>query len=281
MRQVAPPAVDDEQVYDQIAAAKHKVRRASLKAARTVVLGAYDDYAAAAPDVADLPDIAFNQLQKAALIHAYSVETKPFAKLRERLTEPVILVRCPFCSLSEASTLDHYLPKELHPQFAVYSRNLVPCCSQCNTRKSELVLDDAKNVRLFLHPYFDAVPPERFITLQVTILPSALALNFRMHRPPGMQLHIFQQLESHFRLLWLADRYRKMSLEYLRSERRALGRFYGPQSDAARVAAELTQEAEDWENDFGPNHWRAILCRTLAADAAFCDGGFTVLNDIQ
>lgn len=281
MRQVAPPAVDDGQVYDQIAAAKRQPRRARLQAARAVVLSAYGDYAAAVPEVAHLPAIALSDPQKKALIHAYSIETKPVAKLRERLTEPVVLARCPFCGLGEASTLDHYLPKELHPQFAVYSRNLVPCCSRCNARKSELVLDETTDVRLFLHPYYDNIPAERFIALQVALLPNALSLKFRLRRPRRMPAQVFQHLESHFKLLRLADRYRKMSLEHLRSERKALGRFYGPQSDASRVAAELTQHADDWEHDFGPNHWRVILYRALAANDAFCDGGFTVLDSIQ
>src|SRR3954464_1818869 len=72
MRQVAPPAVDDEQVFDQIAAAKHEPRRGQLQAARAVVLSAYRDYNAAAPDVSHLPAVALNDLQKNALIHAYS-----------------------------------------------------------------------------------------------------------------------------------------------------------------------------------------------------------------
>jgi hypothetical protein len=281
MRQVAPPAVDDEQVYDQIVAAKRQPRRGRLHAARADILGAYDDYATAAPEVAHLPTLALSDLQRKALIHAYSVETKPFAKLREQLTEPVILARCPFCGLGEASTLDHYLPKELYPQFAIYSRNLVPCCSPCNTRKSELVLDEKTEVRLFLHPYYDPIPAERFIALQTTLMPAALGLNFRLRRPQGMTAQVFQHLESHFKLLRLADRYRKMSLEHLRSERKALGRFYGQKGNAARVAAELTQDADDWEDDFGPNHWRVILYRALAANDEFCDGGFNVLDAIQ
>lgn len=278
---VPVPTLNDEQTFDALAQAKRAPRRGHLRAARAAVLNAYRDYVAAAPNVADLPKVGLDEDQSDALLHAYSVETKPMAGLREKLTEPVILARCPFCGLSETSTLDHYLPKEQHPQFAVFSRNLVPCCSPCNTRKSELVVDEATDVRFFLHPYFDDVPDTSFIQLRVTLLPDALGLSFRVHRPDGMAARVFLHLQSHFRLLRLSDRYRRMSLEHLRERRRALARFYGPARDAGRVAAELRQDADDFESDFGPNHWRAVLYRALANDVAFCDGGFRVLDRIQ
>ncbi len=280
MRQIVLPAVDDEQVYDQVTAAKRQ-SRPYLLSARSTVFDAYDSYATAAPDLAHLPPVVLTKRQQEALIHAYSVETKPFARLREQLADPVILARCPFCGIGETSTLDHYLPKELHPQFAIYSRNLVACCSPCNTRKSDLVLNDATDTRLFLHPYFDLVPNKQFVTVQITLMTDALGLSFRLRRPAGLPTGIFQHLESHFRLLRLADRYRRMSLEHLRSTRKGLERFYGSNCDAVRVAAELNRDADDWEDDFGPNHWRVVLYRALAADVSFCDGGFLVLNRIQ
>jgi len=280
MRQVSTPIIDDAKIYDQVTAAKRQPRRGQLLAARDAVIEAYDNFSASVPDVAHLPAVVLAIEQRRALLHAYRVETKPFARLKRQLTEPVILARCPFCCIGEASTLDHYLPKELHPQFAIYSGNLVPCCSPCNTRKSQLVLDDKTEIRLFLHPYFDPIPDEQFIKLNVSILPNALGLAFRTYQPAGLAEAAYLQLKSHFRLLRLADRYRIMSLEHLRNERRSFRRFYGPHNDTDRVSFELLQNAEDWEEDFGPNHWRVVLYRGLAADIAFCDGGFEVLEQI-
>ena len=42
-----------------------------------------------------------------------------------------------------------------------FSRNLVSCCSTCNVQKGAMVIDDATNIRLVLHPYFDFAPEER------------------------------------------------------------------------------------------------------------------------
>lgn len=281
MRHVPPLVVDDKKVYALVMEAKQPPRQGHLLGARPSVLAAYSAYAQAAPDLAHLPAVALTDAQKEALLHAYSVETKPFVRLRERLTKRIILADCPFCGLSEASTLDHYLPKELHPQFAIYSRNLIPCCASCNTKKNQLVVDEDTDIRLFLHPYFDQVPTEAFVTARVRLRPNAMSLSFSLRRPPDFPNVPFQHLTSHFRLLDLADRYRKKSLGHLRDERVALRRYYGRRQNAAKVAAELTQSAIDLEATSGPNHWRVVLYRTLAAHDAFCDGGFVVLDRIQ
>ena len=96
-----------------------------------------------------------------------------------------------------------------------------------------------------------------------------------------MERRTFLHLRSHFTLLRLADRYRLMSLEHLRDRYPALARFYGPGEDAGRVADELNEDANDFAMNHGPNHWRAVLYRALAADAVFCNGGFEVLRQIQ
>jgi hypothetical protein len=176
MRKIPLLAVDDTEVFDNIAAAKHQPRRGRLQAVRADILAAYHDYEDAAPEVGSLSEDVLTAPQRAALIHAFEVETAPMVKLRGDLLKRVVAARCPFCGLSESATLDHYLPKERNPQFAVFSKNLVPCCSPCNTRKRDKVLDEDTDVRLFVHPYFDDIPATLFMRVDVTLLPDAMML---------------------------------------------------------------------------------------------------------
>lgn len=281
MRHIPALALDDAQIFRDIARSKRPPRRGQLLAVQQMVLAAYQAYTDTAPDVEGLPSISMTTQQAEALVHAYEVETAPMTDLRGRLLGRVVCARCPLCGIGESSTLDHYLPKEIHPEFAIMSRNLVPSCASCNTRKGHLIVDENTNVRLFLHPYYDRVPDIPFVLAEVALLPAALTLSYRVVQPAGMTLETYRQLHSHFSLLRLADRYRLMSLEHLRDRYRALARFYGPEEDAGRVADELNQDAEDLSAEHGPNHWRAVLYRALAADAAFCDGGFNVLTQVQ
>ncbi len=281
MRSAPVLDIDNIEVFDQIRAAKHNPRRGCLTAARPAVIDAYERYLDAKPDVGGLEQAALTDPQKEALIHAFTVETAPMTALRGRILKRVAVARCPFCGISESSTLDHYLPKEHYPEFAVYSPNLVPACSPCNTRKRDKVVDEDTDVRLFVHPHFDEIPADSFLVADVLLAENAISLTFRLCRPAGLAIATFRHLRSHFEQLDLADRYRRMALEHLGGQYRALKRVYGAGEDAERVAVELANSAEDFADRYGENYWLAVLCRALASHEDFCDGGFDALKALQ
>lgn len=278
MRLIPLLVVDATEVFDGIAAAKRDPRQALMQEARTKVLAAYQGYEDAVPEVGGLGHTALTELQKGALRHAFTVETEPMAGLRASLLEPISVARCPFCGISESSTLDHYLPKEQYPEFSVFPKNLVPCCAVCNTRKRDRILDKGTDVRMFLHPYYDEIPDTAFLTVRVRMEAEALILSYRLKRPAGMPLRTFRHLRSHFNELSLADRYRRMGLEYLGGQYAGLRRAYGLDESAERVADKLLEVAGDIEDASGPNYWLAKLHRALADNEEFCDGGFEVVR---
>jgi len=271
--------VNDTALYDDVAAAKRVMHRRLLRTARPVVLTAYQEYSDNAPGLVNMPEPNLTQLQKEALLHAFDVETVPLKVLRSQLLDEFIDgAKCPFCGMGETSTLDHYLPKEDYPQFSIFSQNLVPACAACNTLKRNRILDEQAQVRLFLHPYFDNIPTREFLRVDVGLSAEGLQLSFRMTRPPSLPQHAFRRLESHFKLLKLGNRYRRRALIKLGDQYRPLKRAYGPEEDASRVAARLSEEAEDLQNEWGTNYWLAVLYRTLANHEEFCDGGFEVIR---
>jgi hypothetical protein len=281
MRHVPPLDVDDPDLFDRIAGAKREPTRGLLCGVRNAVVGAYAAYALAAPEVSALTPVPLTPAEKKALLSAYSSTTTPFNIFRARLLRRVAAAVCPFCGIGESSTLDHYVPKEEQPEFAIFSKNLVPCCGPCNTRKGKLLADGQTNLRVFLHPYFDTVPDQEFLQLRVELLSDALRLTYGIVRVTGMPTQVFQQLVSHFTRLGLADRYRLMALAQLRDRYAALDRFYGSSKDAARVSDELLQDASDRTALHGRNDWQAVLYRTLGTNKEFCAGGFKVLKRVQ
>ncbi len=278
MRSIPLLAVDATGVFDDIAAAKHQPRRGRMHAARAKVFDAYQSYEDAAPEVGELDEAPLTGQQKEAMRHAFTVETEPMTTLRGDLLKRIEVARCPFCGISESSTLDHYLPKERYPEFSVFPKNLVPSCAVCNTRKRDRILDAGTNVRMFLHPCYDPIPDMSFLTVHARMEADALVLSYRLIRPAGMALQTFRHLTSHFNELDLADRYRRMGLEHLGGQYPALRRAYGPGEDAERVAEKLIEGAEDFEEVSGPNYWLARLYRALAGNYDFCDGGFEAVR---
>ena len=71
---------------------------------------------------------------------------------------------CPMCGALKANTLDHLLPKEDFPEFAIFGPNLVPGCS-CNTLRGR-ILTGGPNERI-LHPYYDDVMRERLLAARI------------------------------------------------------------------------------------------------------------------
>lgn len=278
MRSIPLLTVEATGVFDEIATAKQQPRRGRMRAARAEVLAAYQSYEDAAPDVGDLDEAPLTDPQKEAMRHAFTVETQPMAELRGDLLKRISVARCPFCGISESSTLDHYLPKEQYPEFSIFPKNLVPSCAICNTRKRDRILDEGTNVRMFLHPYYDEIPDLTFLAVRARMVTDALILSYRLIRPAGMARRTFHHLRSHFNELDLADRYRRMSLEHLGGQYPSLRRAYGAAEDAERVAEKLNEGAEDFEEVSGPNYWLAKLYRALASNYDFCDGGFEVIR---
>ena len=278
MRSIPLLAVDATDIFDEIAAAKHQPRRGLMQTARAEVLAAYQGYDDVAPDVGELDNAALTDPQKDAMRHAYKVETGPMTALRGDLLKRICVARCPFCGISESSTLDHYLPKEQYPEYSVFPNNLVPSCGICNTLKRDLILDEETSVRLFLHPCYDLIPNVEFLTVHTRMEADALILSYRLQRPVGMGQRSFLHLRSHFRALNLADRYRRMGLEHLGGQYPALRRAYGLGEDAQRVAEKLIEGAQDFEEVSGPNYWLAKLYRALANNMDFCDGGFEAVR---
>ena len=278
MRSIPLLVVNAADLFDEIATAKHQPRRGRMRAARVEVLAAYQDYEDVAPEVGELDEAPLTDPQKEAMRHAFTVETQPMTALRGDLLKRISVARCPFCGISESSTLDHYLPKERYPEFSVFPKNLVPSCAVCNTRKRDRILDGGTNVRMFLHPCYDVVPSIAFLAVRARMEADALILSYRLTRPAGMAVQTFQHLRSHFNELDLADRYRRMGLEHLGGQYPALRRAYGAGEDADRVAEKLIEGADDFEAVSGPNYWLAKLYRALAGNEDFCDGGFEAVR---
>lgn len=281
MRRLEEPDFDDSKIFDDIAAAKHSPTGAQLESCRAQVMQAYADYQALAPDVGALVAPAMSDAAKAALHHCFDSPTRPMNDLRDWLSAPVAAVRCPFCGISEATTLDHYLPKELHPLYTIYSKNLVPCCPKCNSHKSTKIMIENVEIRRFLHPYFDPIPVESFLQVSVELSPRFFVVDYGLVQPAGMGHATFAQLESHFRELNLRSRYRSNALHRLTESRHAFRRHFAKDHSGAVLAAELQGESQDLEIEHGPNDWLSLLYRELAEIDEFVTGGFEVLFSIQ
>ena len=108
----------------------------------------------------------FTEAQKNILLKCYEIETENLSKLKAAiLTLQAIDTNsdCQYCTLGEAATLDHYLPKSLFPEYAVLPINLIPCCYGCNNKRSNMWIRDSDKIRTTINLYFDDLSNGQFL----------------------------------------------------------------------------------------------------------------------
>lgn len=75
---------------------------------------------------------------------------------------------CPICGENFAEELDHYVPREIYPEFSIHILNLIPTCHYCNRKKHTAWLD-ANGKRIIFNAYFDTPTTDFIYNVDVVI----------------------------------------------------------------------------------------------------------------
>ena len=174
---------------------------------------------------------------------------------------------CPLCNQRPVSTLDHHLAKSEHATLAITPINLVPACKDCNTDSS--VRRPATRSEQTLHPYFDSVDNEIWLTAQVVEgSPPMLAFSPTppAHWPPDLQAMV----RNHFYVFSLAELYGVHAASEL------VNIYFDIVSNplpTAELQAHLREQASN-RRRVVRNSWQAALYQALAQSDWFCGGGY-------
>ncbi len=178
--------------------------------------------------------------------------------------------RCPFCDLRNVSTLDHFLPKQDYPIFAVTPVNLVGCCADCNKLKHAAIPMNANNT--VLHPYFDDVTTQKWLAA-VAVERAPAAVTFHVVEVDEWDVTLNARVVYQFELLRLAELYSRQAAHEIANIRANLCRHF-EEGGAAAVRSELQWQ---WESRrrHQLNSWQTATYEALAKSDWFCGGGFT------
>lgn len=172
--------------------------------------------------------------------------------------------RCPLCGHRDVTTVDHYLPKSAYAALAVNPANLIPACSECNRVKSSMVRDT-------LHPYYDNVEHDRWLTAQVleTTPPS---VQFAVQPPESWPSGLADRVCRHFATFELGILYSLQAARLMSGIKAYLDLLLGS-NGLAGVRDHFKQMEESLRMD-GLNSWQAACYGALATSDWFCAGGF-------
>ncbi|MBY5836253.1 HNH endonuclease [Rhizobium leguminosarum] len=178
---------------------------------------------------------------------------------------------CPICGITGPRELDHYLPQSAYRPLAIYVRNLVPLCHDCNQSKSTQEAGQPENQ--FVHPYFEELPDVQFLRATVNLGNGALTIDYDID--PGADLPDILRARLSFQLerLKLNQRYQREINTYLTSHAVMLATTFEAGAGES-VSTFLNRQANVERRAFHRNHWRPVLLSALADHEGFCNGGF-------
>lgn len=269
MKNIPIPTINAQSVFEEFINAK-RVVRPTLLAIKPRVLSQYDLYNKNAQNLEVLEAFdGFGEDGKAALNHCYDSSIRPLNNLKTTIYSnlgDVGISFCPYCLISEPKTIDHYLPKELYPEFSVLPCNLIPCCPTCNSKRGLIWLKSDK--RTTINVYFDILENRRFLFAEVYFESDGIPqINFYIKNMEGLSDYLFEIINNHFDKLKLYQRYRDQIARIV-SE---LYTLYSKPAHASlpNKSTAILEQAETDRNIHGANYWKAAVFEALGNSEQF------------
>lgn len=272
MRNIPEPNFDDVDKFEKISSSKNRKYRDVLIPITDFVAKRYKEYVDNKNNLEKMSSANISSARREALTKCYLSPTSVLNKLKEKIVYPDLddFDACPYCDIGEPKTIDHYLPKEEFPEYAVFSKNLVPVCSVCNSNyKKTYWIKDGK--RLFFNPYFDSIPDEEFLLVELDI-DGGIKIDYQASDVPN-EYEFSGLFKNHFEKLALNKRYKIKAAAEISRKRRTLKRLYNNKSWQG-VSSMLSNELDKLEEEFSKNHWKTSLYKALSKSKDFCDKGF-------
>lgn len=212
-------------------------------------------------------------VRKSELVKLYSYNMVDRSPGRE-LYDAILVAaneKCPFCGgIGRPKTLDHYLPKANYPQYAVLPQNLIPCCRDCNTGKSNAlaVVEDEQSI----HPYFDDDKffLEQWVFARVNLtLPCSLEY---FSAPPDEWSEVEKiRASTHFRDFSIGERYGIQAADEL-GALVDLRRGHMSNISAEEFSVYLVSVSNS--GSYFSNHWKRVMYQALSESRDFYEAVF-------
>lgn len=157
---------------------------------------------------------------------------------------------CPYCGISEVSSLDHYMDKSTYKALTLCRLNLVPMCMLCNGPKS------AKPYTDFINPYYLLDPGVEFFICNITILRNEVFYEFSIKDgifDNSQTLALKKQIDA----IGLNDRWGEAVISYLQDD------IFSDKNTPQLLINSLPLLIQQKNSPKMLNHWKTAVLRGL------------------
>ncbi|MEU2559220.1 HNH endonuclease signature motif containing protein [Streptomyces longispororuber] len=244
---------------------------------RAGIIDAYDEYEDVLRDIRRFTSLAHgSDVLTKALLGNYALldRGRPLEDLRNSIFRTALSrnSRCPLCERAQICALDHFLPKNEFPEYAILADNLIPVCERCNRLKGDEC--DRVDGLLMFHAYFDEFPDTEILLAEIHV-DDTVSISYSLHRTEKIDDFTFGRVEKQFNILGLFDFYQMEAIAELTDQIDLYDEAYSSFGDSGvrSTLMALTRGAERKSM----NHWKAALYRALSRNPEFCNGGYQKL----
>lgn len=194
-------------------------------------------------------------------------KSKAFQTVKKQLLDNIPKERrsvCPFCMISEPTTMDHYFSESEYPEYIIFAPNLVPCCSYCNSVKGKrLFLENENRIkRTIIHFYYDILPQIEYLKATFYVTDKIPQISFWLEFET--ETEITGIIKKHFETLHLLERYQERSNGILSTECENIRKCLMNGFSVKECVQLLKCKAQSSEKIFGGNYWEACIYRAMS-----------------
>lgn len=178
---------------------------------------------------------------------------------------------CPYCTLSEANTTEHILPKEKYPEYAVDTLNLIPACSGCNSKKGDSIIDVVSGKKTTINYYTDKLPHEQYLYVDFEVSSNNIKAIYHWENHDNkINVEMYSLIERHFSKFDLLNRFNLKAIQEI-SELRNLYvvEDFSNEAEYNAFAAKQIRKIKMDMPQLGYNHWKVILYLSAATSDVF------------
>lgn len=240
-----------------------------LSAYEAILKSAFEDYDFHFNDdsLIELEALNLSDELKKALLSLYRYDATVFRNLKNSLTtvNGRIVVMCPMCTIDTIGSFDHILPKEEYAEFADHPKNLIPCCTTCNSKKNMYWKEN--DTFLFLNLYLDDIPKQQYLFLSVIQTESWPILRFSIKNENGIDENFFKRISSHYTRLDLCRRFEEASGQYLSEIQDSIHTLKEMGIADDDIKKNIIGRCSKLELREGPNYWKVVLLKNIASNS--------------
>ncbi len=201
------------------------------------------------------------------LVNMYDYQSRIIRNIRANITNHQVITiqsTCQNCTIDSVNTMDHMLPKEKFPEYAVNGYNLFPCCSRCNGYKSEITDHSA-----FLNLFLDKLPFVRYLFVNVYWDIDSINFDFFLSNSTKLiSVELYAKIENHYTNLRLLQRMKEASRTYLSEFISSNKHFYRKLGRHSIIEA-VRESIEEDRIAYGYNYWKCSLRLALIESDIF------------